>query len=136
MSTFGQNLKELRTQRSLTQSEFGALFNLSKQTISGYEKGEASPPIETLLKFADFFNVTTDYLLGRDTIDVNVLHTLGMAAAEAMPKSEKEEAALARLREMSIGEQQLRILNKFKSLPEDHQKAIEKIIDLIDPSQR
>ena len=65
MSTFNQRLKELRTDRALTQSEFGSLFNLSKQTISGYEKGDAAPPIETLQKFADFFGTTTDDLLGR-----------------------------------------------------------------------
>jgi transcriptional regulator with XRE-family HTH domain len=67
MSVFGQKLKKLRTDKDLTQSKFGSLFNLSKQTISGYEKGDATPPIETLQKFADFFGVTTDELLGRDT---------------------------------------------------------------------
>lgn len=66
MADFSGRLKELRNNKQLTQSEFGALFNLSKQTISGYEKGDNDPPIDTLQKFADFFGVTTDYLLGRN----------------------------------------------------------------------
>lgn len=66
MSAFSQRLKELRTEKNLTQAEFGTLFNLSKQTISGYEKGDASPSFDTLLKLADYFGVTTDDLLGRE----------------------------------------------------------------------
>lgn len=65
MSGFGKRLRELRTSEHLTQTEFGAKFNLSKQTISGYENGDNTPSIETLQKFADFFKVSTDYLLGR-----------------------------------------------------------------------
>ncbi|MBP2635509.1 MAG: putative prophage LambdaCh01, repressor protein [Firmicutes bacterium] len=74
MSDFAHRLKELRADKNLTQLEFGALFNLSKQTISGYEKGDASPPLETLQKFADYFNVTTDYLLGRESNAAPLLH--------------------------------------------------------------
>ena len=66
MTTFSGRLQQLRKNRGLTQTEFGSLFRLSKQTISGYEKGDSSPPIETLEKFADYFSVSTDYLLGRD----------------------------------------------------------------------
>lgn len=65
MPDFAQRLRQLRTDKDLTQSDFGALFNLSKQTISGYEKGDNTPPIDTLQRFASFFNVSTDYLLGR-----------------------------------------------------------------------
>ena len=65
MAKFAQRLKDLRSDKNLTQVDFGAIFNLSKQTISGYEKGDNSPPLETLQKFADYFEVTTDYLLGR-----------------------------------------------------------------------
>ncbi|CQR74119.1 HTH-type transcriptional regulator Xre [Sporomusa ovata DSM 2662] len=86
MSTFSQRLKELRIDRALTQSEFGALFNLSKQTISGYEKGDAAPPIETLQKFADFFGTTTDDLLGRKPIKI-IPNEDGIITKEDMRKA-------------------------------------------------
>ena len=41
-------------------------LNLAESTISGYENGNRKPDYDTLNKFADFFDVSTDYLLGRD----------------------------------------------------------------------
>lgn len=61
---FGENLKLLRKQRNLTQSELGSYMGLSKAVISKYENGLGCPPFDVLIKFADFFGVTTDYLLG------------------------------------------------------------------------
>lgn len=60
-----KRLRELREKRGLTQTELGKLFNLSKQAISSYETGVSEPPPDTLHGIADFFNVSTDYLLGR-----------------------------------------------------------------------
>jgi transcriptional regulator with XRE-family HTH domain len=62
---FKHRFKEERKNCGLNQTEFGKLFNLSKQAISSYENGGSSPSQETLRKFADFFDVSTDYLLGR-----------------------------------------------------------------------
>ena len=62
---FAQKLKILRNKKGLTQTELGKFFNLSKQTISSYENGGSSPDKEMLQLLADFFNVSTDYLLGR-----------------------------------------------------------------------
>ena len=62
---FGKRLRELREEKGLPQVDLGKLFNLSKQAISSYETGGSLPPPETLQKFADFFNVSVDYLLGR-----------------------------------------------------------------------
>jgi repressor LexA len=68
---FGKRLRELRENKGLSQADLGKLFNLSKQAISSYETGGSLPPPETLQKFADFFNVSVDYLLGR-TDDPNL----------------------------------------------------------------
>ena len=46
--------------------ELGQKLNLAESTISGYENGNRKPDYDTLNKFADFFDVSTDYLLGRD----------------------------------------------------------------------
>lgn len=63
--TFGERLKDLRKKRSLTQSQLGEKLNVTKASISGYENDTRSPDRETLVKIAEIFNVTTDYLLGR-----------------------------------------------------------------------
>ncbi|OGO77631.1 MAG: transcriptional regulator [Clostridiales bacterium GWB2_37_7] len=61
----GDRLKHLRLEKNLTQIELGKIFNTSHATINRYEKGVNEPDSETINKFADFFNVSTDYLLGR-----------------------------------------------------------------------
>ena len=62
---FGERLKELRKQKKLTQQQLGDVVHVSKVSISGYERGERSPDRETLTALADYFGVSTDYLLGR-----------------------------------------------------------------------
>lgn len=61
----GKRLKRLRKDKKLTQEQLGRKINVTKVSISGYENGNRSPDTETLQKIADFFDVTTDYLLGR-----------------------------------------------------------------------
>ena len=59
------NFKILRKQKGLTQREFAKIFNISFQAVSYYEKGARQPDFETLIKFADYFGVSVDYLIGR-----------------------------------------------------------------------
>jgi transcriptional regulator with XRE-family HTH domain len=61
---FSERLRELREKKKLTQTQLGKLFNLSKQTISSYEKGGSKPSQDTLIKIAEFFEVSLYYLLG------------------------------------------------------------------------
>lgn len=61
---FSDNLKLIRKQRGLTQQELGAKLNLSKAVISKYENGIGFPTLDVLMQFAEYFNVTTDFLLG------------------------------------------------------------------------
>jgi transcriptional regulator with XRE-family HTH domain len=62
----GQRIRELRKQHKMTQEQVAAFLNLAKSTISQYENSINEPDIETIVKLADRFNVTVDYLLGRD----------------------------------------------------------------------
>ncbi|AUM89149.1 transcriptional regulator [Clostridium botulinum] len=62
---FGDRLKELREEKELTQEELGKLLNVSRQTVSGYEAENIEPNINNLVRLADIFNVSLDYLLGR-----------------------------------------------------------------------
>lgn len=61
-------LKELRESRHLTQTGMGARIGVTQQNISRYERDVSTMPVEILLETADYFNVTTDYLLGRSEV--------------------------------------------------------------------
>lgn len=63
--SLGEKLAFLRQERGYAQKEIAPLLNLSISTISNYENGVHSPDLATLCRFADFYCVTTDYLLGR-----------------------------------------------------------------------
>lgn len=62
---FGQRLRMLRTEKNMTQEELGKLMNVGKASVSLYEKNERTPDQQTLMKTADYFDVSVDYLLGR-----------------------------------------------------------------------
>lgn len=65
LTVLGERIKKLRKQRKITQEELGKKVNVTKVSISGYENGNRTPDTETLQKIADYFGVSTDYLLGR-----------------------------------------------------------------------
>lgn len=62
---FGELLAMLRKERGILQKELATYLNVTVATISNYEKGVHAPDYETLVKLADFFDVSTDYLLQR-----------------------------------------------------------------------
>lgn len=62
--TFGEKLKLLRKSRKLTQKELGDQVGLSKAVVSKYENGIGYPSYDVLIRIAQFFNVSTDYILG------------------------------------------------------------------------
>ena len=58
-------LKELRKKKGLSQLRLATDLNTTQNTISRYETGEREPGIDELIKIADYFNVSVDYLIGR-----------------------------------------------------------------------
>ncbi|MBS4917552.1 MAG: helix-turn-helix transcriptional regulator [Clostridiales bacterium] len=61
---FSERLKQLRKQQKLTLERFGAQLEVSKQTPCRWENGERQPSLEMLARIAEFYGVSTDYLLG------------------------------------------------------------------------
>ena len=59
----GDRIRELRNSRSLSQVELAKQLHVSKQTISNWENNNVPPSIDTLIRIANFFDVSTDYLL-------------------------------------------------------------------------
>lgn len=60
----GKRLQKLREQYNLSLDELGQVVGVSRQQVGRYEANRTDVTSETLLKFAEFFDVTTDYLLG------------------------------------------------------------------------
>ena len=58
-------LKKLRKERNVSQLKLALDLNMNQNTISRYENMEREADYETLIKFANYFNVSLDYLLGR-----------------------------------------------------------------------
>ena len=62
--SFSERLVELRNEKGLSQSELSNELGVSKNSIYYYENEKRVPDANTVIKFARFFNVTSDYLLG------------------------------------------------------------------------
>lgn len=58
-------IKELREEKKISQVKLAMDLGLNQNSVSRYENGERQADYETLIKFADYFNVSVDYLLGR-----------------------------------------------------------------------
>lgn len=65
---FPKRLTHLRKESALTQKEIAKHLNIKQPTYAQWENARTKPSAETLEKFADFFDVSTDYLLGRTDI--------------------------------------------------------------------
>ena len=65
MAKFGEILQELRKDRGLSQQDLGKILHVTPGTISNYENNVSLPGVERLVEMAEFFQVSTDYLLGR-----------------------------------------------------------------------
>ena len=65
MSKFPIRLKELREQKKLLSKEFAKIMNVEPATISNWENGNRFPKDDVLIKIADYFDCSIDYLLGR-----------------------------------------------------------------------
>jgi transcriptional regulator with XRE-family HTH domain len=71
---FGDILKRTRQESGYSQQSLAESIGLAQSSIGNYEKNVRQPNLEILLKFSDFFNVSTDYLLGRtgDLVSVGI----------------------------------------------------------------
>lgn len=65
MLALNENIKNLRVAQGLNQVEFAKILCVTKQCVSNWENDNVVPSIDMLCKIADFFGVSTDYLLGR-----------------------------------------------------------------------
>ena len=64
MLIFSQRLKELRLEKGMTQQQVASLLNIKQQSYTRYENGTGEPSLNTVIKLAQIFGVSSDYLLG------------------------------------------------------------------------
>ncbi|MBO4978806.1 MAG: helix-turn-helix transcriptional regulator [Clostridia bacterium] len=91
-NTFGARLKELRSKAKISQQELSKILGISKSSINMYERDEREPGIETIKAFADYFNVSTDYLLGQNAPQKSIKEVKKYGLTD-----EQVEAEIARL---------------------------------------
>lgn len=65
--TIGERIAQLRKNRSMSQFQLAKTLNIATSTLGMYETNKRKPNMEMLEKLADFFGVSIDYLLGRET---------------------------------------------------------------------
>lgn len=65
MTKIGQRIKQLRIENNLSQETLAHLLHVERSTITGYETKDRIPDITILIRMAEIFNVSLDYLVGR-----------------------------------------------------------------------
>lgn len=71
-SVFSKKLRDLREKSELNQQQLASVLNISNSAISKWEQGTREPDFETLKTIADYFGVTTDYLIGNEKANKDV----------------------------------------------------------------
>jgi transcriptional regulator with XRE-family HTH domain len=94
-------LKALREERNLTQNEVATAISTNQRNIGRWEKGENEPSASFIVSLADFFEVSTDYLLGREDDFGNVI-VAGSSPRDEMTADER--TLLADFRTLPDGE--------------------------------
>lgn len=65
MTIFSERLKRLRKSKGLKQQELAEILGIKRNTYSDWENGKTEPSFDNLVKLADFFEVSLDWLFGR-----------------------------------------------------------------------
>lgn len=68
MKNFSDRLKSLRKEKDLTGEQLGKIFNVTKTAVSYWESGKNFPGEDMVKKIAEYFEVSTDFLLGKSDI--------------------------------------------------------------------
>lgn len=108
---FGARLRELRRRYDYTQDELAELFNkkfhtsFNKSTLSQYENGKRIPDITLLSYWADFFDVSTDYLLGRTDIEKSNMEVIAVHQTKGNNKNIEDIEELKNLIRELINEE-------------------------------
>ena len=102
-----KNLKKLRNDIGISQQQLAEIVMVSQQSINKYENHGVEPDIDTLIRIADYFNVSLDYLAGRTDIKETV----------------------TKLNTSDLNDKEVKIVKKFRSLNKKQQQFVETLVD-------
>ena len=101
---FADNLKQLRKEKGMTQTQFASEFNIATGTIAMWETGKRTPDTDTLKKIANYFDVSIDYLLDNEKNSSNdteelpeELIILNRNAKNTTPENRKKLLEMAKI---------------------------------------
>jgi len=120
MATFSKRLKKLRKKNKVTLDELAREIDITKTTISRYENEKRVPKMDTVKKIADYFNVTTDYLIG---------NTDEKKSADKIKKAIAKDPELVSFWDEIAQRDELKLL--FKQTKDLEPKTIKQIIRII-----
>lgn len=92
----GNRIKLLREEKNIKQADLAKILSISPSTVGMYEREEREPNDDITLKLADFFNVSTDYLLGKsdvrnpENIDNDKIN-IGLSTKDYNPPTEEQQ---------------------------------------------
>ena len=119
--SFGDRLRELRTERSLTMDQFCDQYNakmgakLNKSTVSRYENGTQEPMLTTVASFAEFFGVSPTYLIG-DSSEINAASNISNSAVVQGNHANTLIVKNGGIHERELSDQAVELLSIFESL--------------------
>lgn len=90
MQEVAQRLKDLRESVNLSQAKIGKLMGATQASVNRYENGQTSPPLKILLWYADFFDVSMDYIFARTEQPQGKLYEHKPKVIEAITQDNKE----------------------------------------------
>ncbi len=120
MKIYAARIKQLRTEKGLSQDQLAALLGISRSAVGMYETGKREPDLETCEAIADIFNIDMDYLTGRSEIE---------RKAEAYDAYMKSEAAKMHLT-ITDTDPQLEELNR--NAQQLNAQGLQKLVDYSD----
>lgn len=117
-NTFGNRLKNLRSEKRITGEELGKILNVTKVAVSNWESDRRFPDQDTLKNIADYFDVSVDYLLCRS----DARNTIN-------DKFNTSNTTFDIIENSDANKKVKELMKKIYSLNDDDRNAIEKIID-------
>ena len=102
-----ENLKKLRNKKGVSQQKLADTIEVSQQSINKYENHKIEPDIQTLIKLADYFETSVDYLIGHTDID-HIIETVSM---------------------YELNEDEASLISNYRKLSKKQKESIRLIID-------
>lgn len=91
MATFHERLRELRIQKGYSQQDLADRIDQTKQNVSQYERGVRRPNMDKLQELCDIFNVSMDYITGKEDVTPRLVDSEGIRAMEIINRDKEIE---------------------------------------------